>query len=172
MILTHTKDFAKKDVTKKCAPLDFSLYTWELNLGQTISIKWRCHWEHLREPFGKLDGNTWGTRGKNYKSLSTHDWKRKNQGPPWLHEISLSKTAGHHFPPGQILPKQKMVRNSCGKRDFMQPMGRLNMHSRGVFFVFLRCSISARAISPGEKRRPTVLETKNTRRQWVGWIMH
>jgi hypothetical protein len=33
-----------------------------------------------------------------------------------------------------------MVRNSFGKRDFMQPTGRLNMHppggEKGYFFVF------------------------------------
>jgi hypothetical protein len=58
-----------------------------------------------------------------------------------------------------------MVTNSFGKRNFMQPMGRLNMHSwggwvgasgekggGGLFFVFLPCSITALAISTGEKR--------------------
>jgi hypothetical protein len=52
----------------------------------------------------------------------------------------------------------------------MQPMGRLNMHSLGggVFFVFLPCSISARAISPGKKQQPTALETGNTCMQLVG----
>jgi len=38
----------------------------------------------------------------------------------------------------------------------------------GLFFVFLLCSISARAISPGEKQRPRGLETKNICKQWVG----
>jgi len=38
---------------------------------------------------------------------------------------------GHHFPPGLIPPRQKMVTNNFGTRDFMQPMGRLNMHSWG-----------------------------------------
>jgi hypothetical protein len=44
-----------------------------------------------------------------------------------LHEIFLSKTAGDHFP-----PEQKLVTNNFGKRDFMQPRERFNMHSWGA----------------------------------------
>jgi len=48
-----------------------------------------------------------------------------------LQEIFLSKTAGDHFPPRLIPPKQKTVTNNLGKKDFTQPTGRLNMHSQG-----------------------------------------
>jgi hypothetical protein len=43
---------------------------------------------------------------------------------------------------------------SFGKRDFMQPKGRVNMHSGGGgdLIVFLPGLISAPAISPGEKQ--------------------
>jgi hypothetical protein len=39
------------------------------------------------------------------------------------------------------------------------------------FFVFLPCSISAPANSRGQIWWPTVLKTKNTCGQWVGWSM-
>ncbi len=78
-----------------------------------------------------------------------------------------------------------MVTNSFGNRNFMQPMGRLSMHSWWalvfsfwgevgweLFFVFLPCSISSPCISLGQKCWPTVLEIKNTCIQWVGWSMH
>jgi hypothetical protein len=68
-----------------------------------------------------------------------------------LHEIFLSKTVGDHFSPGPIPPKKKMVTNNFGKRDFMQPTGRLNMHSwggrewgaggTGYFLFFFQCAI-------------------------------
>jgi len=80
-----------------------------------------------------------------------------------------------------------MVTYSFGNRNFMQPMGWLSMHSwlalvfsfwgvgrglGGVPFCFSSLFNSAPAISPGQKWWPTVLKTKNTRSQWVGWSMH
>ncbi len=92
----------------------------------------------------------------------------------------------NHWPSRQ--PRPKMVTNRFENGNFMQPMGRLSMQSWWalvfsfwgggglcvlggvVFFVFLPCSITAPAISLGQKWWPTV--TKNTCSQWVGWSMH
>jgi len=61
-----------------------------------------------------------------------------------------------------------MVTNSFGPRKFMQPMGRLNMHSWWALFfsfwgvfLFLR-----RSLSRGEKWWQTILETKVACSQW------
>ncbi len=74
-----------------------------------------------------------------------------------------------------------MVTNSFGNRNFMQPMGRLSMHSWwalvfsfwGEFFLFLFFDqFLPPAISLGQKCWPTILEIKNTCNQWVGKSMH
>ncbi len=67
-------------------------------------------------------------------------------------KCSLPKTG--IFRPGLIPSRQKTMTKSFGKRDFMQPKGRVNMHSGGGgdLIVFFPCSISAPAISPGEKQ--------------------
>jgi len=49
--------------------MNFSLYTWQLNFGQNISIKWRCHEEHLREPIREPFGNLWEHKGIEGKKL-------------------------------------------------------------------------------------------------------
>ncbi len=66
----------------KCAPLDYSLYTEELNcLGKPNGIKPRCYWEHIGECILEL-GNILGTRGKNQKFPPVHPTpKRKKRGP-------------------------------------------------------------------------------------------
>jgi len=82
----------------KCAPLDYSLYTEELNcLGKPNGIKPRCYREHLGECILEL-GNILGTRGKNPKipSRPPYPQKKKKRAPPepshWMHEFSVSKT--------------------------------------------------------------------------------
>jgi hypothetical protein len=93
---------------------------WEFNFGQTI-------WDEIEVLLGRPRGTTWGTsREQTANMLPTH-WeqgrktkkitppnptptpKRKKRGPAWLHsepshwlhEISISKTVGHHsFWPG------------------------------------------------------------------------
>jgi hypothetical protein len=77
-----------------------------------------------------------------------------------------------------------MVTNSFGNRFFMQPMGRLSMHSwwalvfslgggrRSCFLFFFLVQSLPPAISLGQKWWPTVLEIKNTCSQLVGWSMH
>ncbi len=75
-----------------------------------------------------------------------------------------------------------MVTNSFGNRNFMQPMGRLSMHSKCLdffsfkfwvgwgredFFSFFLCpQIFALAISPGQKWWPTVLEIEISCCEW------
>jgi hypothetical protein len=88
----------------------FSLYTGELNFGKLYGIKPRCCWERLGGTtvgtHWELDGNK---RNKTKKSLFPPPLpKRKKldrswvhvEPSHWLHEISISKTVGHHFWPG------------------------------------------------------------------------
>jgi hypothetical protein len=74
-----------------------------------------------------------------------------------------------------------MVMNSFRNKNFMQPMGRLSMHSWwtlvfslwGEFFLFFFLDQSLPpAISLGQKCWQIVLEIKNTCSQWVGRSMH
>jgi hypothetical protein len=77
-------------------------------LGKTYGIEVRCYWEHPwgthrehREPIGNLNRTCWKQR-KNEKKIKAL-WMHAETSH-WLHEISISKTVGHHSWPGLIPP--------------------------------------------------------------------
>ncbi len=94
----------------------FSLYTWELNFGQTIwGIEVRCYWERPKEQPGTLRNamrTPWehiGSEGEKNPARPPPP-KEKNWTPHessrWLHETFLSKTACHHFWSGLVAGAQ------------------------------------------------------------------
>jgi len=96
--------------------LPFSLYTWQLNLGQNIWNKHKCYWECLREQPGEPQGNRIRTLWEHMRSKkrkpkinSPHPTpKMKKAGPIlgacWAFPLaawkSIPKTVCHHFRPG------------------------------------------------------------------------
>ncbi len=97
-------------------------------MGKPHRVKPRCYWEHLEEPiwehfenlrtFWELDVDLmralWehiGNKERKQKNHYSPSQKGKNwiihkcmlsEHSHWLHELSISKTEGHHFWPGLI----------------------------------------------------------------------
>jgi hypothetical protein len=81
----------------------FSLYTWELNLGETIWDKTKCYWEyfedHISEHFGNLK-TLWELDGTHWEP----EEKTKNPWFPPPPQPLKRKKLDHSWVPILIIP--------------------------------------------------------------------